>query len=73
MLKALQKRTKRADFVGGVDVERAGQHAGLVGDDADRPALQAAKADDDVRRQSPAEFQENPRSSTTRLMTSRTS
>src|SRR5258708_40029363 len=35
-------------FIGGIDVEHAGQHAGLIGHNAHRASLQAAKADDDV-------------------------
>ena len=45
-------------FVGGIDVERARQHVGLVGDDADRAALQAAEADHDVRREAGLNLQE---------------
>ena len=33
-----------------VDVERAGEHRRLVGDDADRPAVEPREADDDVPR-----------------------
>ena len=32
----------------GVDVEHAGQKRRLVGDDADRPAVEPREADDDV-------------------------
>ncbi len=35
-------------FFGGVDVEAAGEHGGLVGDDPDGAAVDAAEADDDV-------------------------
>ena len=50
-LKASQVRTNRAAFSDGVDVEGAGELHRLVGDDADRAALDAAEADDDVRRE----------------------
>jgi len=43
MLKASQKRTKRAPFYGGVDVEYAGEKGGLIGDDADRRPSNRAK------------------------------
>jgi hypothetical protein len=43
-----------------IDVERAGQVERLVGDDADRPAAQARKADDDVPREMPVDFEEDP-------------
>ena len=39
MLKASQKRTKRAALIDALDVEAAGQHQRLVGDDADASAL----------------------------------
>ena len=39
-----------ADLAFDNDVEAAGQHQGLVGDDADRVAVHAGKADDDVGR-----------------------
>ena len=58
MLKALQKRMNRLALIGGVDVERAGEDRGLVGDDADRPAQDAAEADDDVRRVAGLDLQE---------------
>ena len=48
MLKASQKRTKRAPLLRGVDVEHAGQDLGLVGDEADGLAVEPAEADDDV-------------------------
>jgi hypothetical protein len=50
MLKASQKRTKRAGLDRALDVEAAGQHHRLVGDDADRLAFHARKADHDVLR-----------------------
>ena len=50
MLKQSQKRTKRAALIDGVDVEAAGETCRLVGDDADRPAVEAREADDDVLR-----------------------
>ena len=37
-------------FDRGVDVERAGQHRGLIGDDADGLAVEARESDDDVLR-----------------------
>ena len=48
MLKASQKRTKRARLLGGLDVEHAGQLARLVADHADRAPVQAREADDQV-------------------------
>ena len=48
MLKASQKRTKRAPFARCVAVEHAGEIFGLVGHDADGLAVEAGKADDDV-------------------------
>ena len=51
MLKASQKRTKRARLLRGVDVEHAGQVLRLVADDADRVAVEAREADDDVLRE----------------------
>ena len=50
MLNASQKRTNRAAFDRRVDVERAGEHGRLVGDDADRTAVEPREADDDVPR-----------------------
>jgi hypothetical protein len=38
-------------FLGGVDVEAAGELHGLVRDDADGAALDAAEAGEDVRRE----------------------
>ena len=48
MLKALQKRTKRADLSEALMSSAPAERAGLIGDDADGAALEAAKADDDV-------------------------
>ena len=51
MLKASQKRTKRAALIAALDVEAAGQHQRLVGDDAHRSApSMRAEADHDVLR-----------------------
>ena len=36
-------------LVGRVDLDRAGADRGLVGDDADRAAVEAGEADDDLR------------------------
>ena len=38
-------------LLAGLDVERAGHRVRLVGDDADRAALDPGEADDDVRRE----------------------
>ncbi len=46
--KQSQKRTKRAALREASEVEHAGQHHRLVGDDADRTAFHASKAGDDV-------------------------
>jgi hypothetical protein len=35
-------------FIGGIDVEHSGEHAGLIGHNAHRASLQPAKADDNV-------------------------
>ncbi|GAA3434437.1 hypothetical protein GCM10018954_040410 [Kutzneria kofuensis] len=51
MLKASQVRTNRAAFLAGVDVQAAGELRRLVGDHADRVALDAAETDHDVRRE----------------------
>ncbi len=48
MLKALQKRMNRLDFIRRVDVEHAGKHRGLIGDDADGAAEDAGEADNHV-------------------------
>jgi hypothetical protein len=42
----------------GLDVEAAGQHHRLVGDDADRPAVHAGEADDDVLGEVRLDFEE---------------
>ena len=59
MLKALQKRMKRPPCRR-IDVERAREHSGLVGDDADRAAQQPAEADHDVGREVGLDLQEIP-------------
>ena len=51
MLNASQVRTKRAAFSEASMSRRAGELHRLVGDDADRAALDPAEADDDVRRE----------------------
>ena len=58
MLKQSQKRTKRAAFHRRVDVERAGEHCRLVGDDADGASVEAREADDDVFRVVLVHFEE---------------
>ena len=45
-------------FVAGVDVEHAGQHRWLVGDDPDAVPAEARKADDDVRRELRVDLEE---------------
>ena len=45
-------------LLGGVDVEAAGELHRLVGDDADRAALDAAEADEDVRREQRLDLEE---------------
>ena len=50
MLNASQNRTNRARLLARVDVERAGEHLRLVGDDADAAAVQPREADHDVHR-----------------------
>ena len=50
MLKASQKRTKRAAFTRGVDVEAAREDGGLVGHDAHAPPAEAREAHHDVGR-----------------------
>jgi hypothetical protein len=45
-------------LVGGVDVEHAGLHRGLVGDDADAVAADAPEADHDVRGVAGLDFEE---------------
>ena len=45
-------------LLGGVDVQAAGEVHGLVGDDADRVAVDPAEADDDVRREQRVDLQE---------------
>ena len=52
MLNALQKRMNRLALSEALMSMHAGEHRRLVGDDADRPAEDAAEADDDVRRRS---------------------
>ena len=47
-------------LVGGVDVQAAGLHVGLVGDDADHHAADPAEADDDVLGEVLVHFQEIP-------------
>ena len=51
MLNASQVRTNRAAFSEASMSRRAGELHRLVGDDADRAALDPAEADDDVRRE----------------------
>ena len=58
MLKASQKRTKRAPLTRGVDVENAGEKRRLIGDDADGAAVQARKADDEIFREVLVDFEE---------------
>ena len=48
MLKQSQKRTKRAALTEALMSRHAGEEGGLVGDDADGPAVEAREADDDV-------------------------
>ena len=50
MLKQSQKRTNRAAFARGVDVEHAGQRVRVVGDDADAVAAHMAESDRDIAR-----------------------
>ena len=47
---ASQKAHEARGLAAAVDVEHACQHHRLIGDDAHRAALDAAEADDDVRR-----------------------
>ena len=47
-------------LLGRVDVQRAGELHRLVGDDADRAALDPAEADDDVRREQRLHLEELP-------------
>ena len=58
MLKQSQKRTKRAALRLSVDVEHAGQHHRLVGDDADGCAVHAAEAGEDVLAEVLADLEE---------------
>ena len=58
MLNASQKRTNRAAFSRGFDVEHAGEVLGLVADDADREPVEPGEADDDVLREVLVHFEE---------------
>ena len=49
-VEAVAEADKAGPLAGAVDIEAAGQHHRLVGDDADRRALHAGKADQDVGR-----------------------
>ena len=51
ILKALQKRTKEAASVGGVDIQGAREHRRLVRDHSDRSPPDASEADDDIPRE----------------------
>ena len=58
MLKASQVRTKRAAFSEASMSRLPGELHRLVGDDADRVALDPAEADDDVRREQRHDLEE---------------
>ncbi len=64
MLKQSQNRTNRAALRLEVDVEASGQHHRLIGNDADRAALDAAEAGDDVARPARAMGKKSPSSTT---------
>ena len=48
-VEAVAEADEARRLVAGIDVEHPGQHARLIGDDADAVPAQAREADDDIR------------------------
>ncbi len=58
MLKASQKRTKRARLDAGVDIEHSRKKRRLIGDDPHRATVHSGEADHDVAREMLVDLEE---------------